>query len=424
MQHRRTIPASLVAAVPAAVVFDAVLRMHLASIPITLSTGLLLLAAFGSLLRFLLRSDGLQPVREMPRLLWFVAGAFFMVFLAEFFKATVSHPSGSEVVQAGARLLLVLVAAFAYVEDERMLPRAVRWLSGALAVNGAVAFAYSVSIFPAASSRLHPLIGNAIPINASAGFLRDNGLLGILTSSVVPFLLMACLGSIKVFRSRLTAALLAIPVLLGLLLSGSRSSYLAIALSVCVVSVGRLFRNLRPRLAGLQLTFSLTAIVVVALAASGPILQLGESLIGANRFSIRHRLLQYEHAIALVLEHPWVGSGHRAFADSFVYPDYGFELGDGAAMLHNYFLNSAVSLGIPVAALELLVLVVTALAGFLSLPSRERDGYWWALGLLAALLGIVVELSLYVGGSGLKPLWLLIVWSISLARRRCGQCAR
>ena len=236
---------------------------------------------------------------------------------------------------------------------------------------------------------LHPG-GN--PPGRLAGLFDYANIAGSWLVLVWPLLLAALLrpGLERVRRG--VVLVLAVALVAAVFLTDSRNAWAALVLALPLVCGPRSWRWLLPPLAAVLLLVAAASVAGVPELLQAPARALVPEAIW-GRLSDLHfaghrplaitRLAQWQTALSLVAERPWLGWGAAAF--SLIYPQ---RTGHWHGHPHNLPIDLAVSHGLP-AALLLVALVLALLlrsAGTHLLRGRLSERGWWTSAFVLAAL--------------------------------------
>lgn len=243
-------------------------------------------------------------------------------------------------------------------------PHAIRRALATLAVMGAIIGAFGILVEQLGLATLGIAPKQAYVGWVTGTFVSRNTAAAYFVMSLICAiaLLTASPGSLAP-RARVQAALCAVIILPALLLTGSRAGIVSGLAGLGLLAFMRLRHE---RKSGWKAVAAITAgaAVCVMLAGSALLARAGDS-IGSNvsRFSL------YQESIAAIADRPWLGHGAGAFAS--VQPLY--HRADTSSEYiwqhaHSLYLEAAVTLGLPVAA----ILVIGFAGVWIALMKRRR----------------------------------------------------
>ena len=236
---------------------------------------------------------------------------------------------------------------------------------------------------------LHPG-GN--PPGRLAGLFSYANIAGSWLVLVWPLLLAALLRPGLNALRRLVVLLIAAALVAAVFLTDSRNAWAALVLAVPLVSGPRSWRWLLPPLVALLLLVAAASMVGVPELLQAPARSLVPEAIWGRLSDLDYagqrplaitRLAQWQTALSLVAERPWLGWGAAAF--SLIYP---LRTGHWHGHPHNLPIDLAVSHGLPAALLlvgVVLVLLLLTLRPALLRGRLSERGWWTAAFVLAAL---------------------------------------
>jgi O-antigen ligase len=236
---------------------------------------------------------------------------------------------------------------------------------------------------------LHPG-GN--PPGRLAGLFSYANIAGSWLVLVWPLLLAALLRPGLNALRRLVVLLIAAALVAAVFLTDSRNAWAALVLAVPLVSGPRSWRWLLPPLVALLLLVAAASVVGVPELLQAPARSLVPEAIWGRLSDLDYagqrplaitRLAQWQTALSLVAERPWLGWGAAAF--SLIYP---LRTGHWHGHPHNLPIDLAVSHGLPAALLlvgVVLVLLLLTLRPALLRGRLSERGWWTAAFVLAAL---------------------------------------
>lgn len=328
------------------------------------------------------------PDVTREQVLWLLAGIALFYVIVNWVR-TAERERSVVIGLLGVTLLAALVS-----------PLAVTWVTD-----------IKLTIIPEALYRRIPLLA-PIPIH-------PNVLAGILVLGLpVPLGLLLFSGA-QLRRSERAAAIAAAALIcIVLALTKSRGALLAAAVAALALCMLRWRRAwiviaLAALLAGLAVWRIGFAPVAERLLATG-------ATVGwPGRFEI------WSRALYLIQDFPFTGVGMGLFqpVTNELYPY--FLLGPNADIphAHNLFLQVAVDLGLPGFAAWLTLLIVTSVSAWRVYRSGRREGFSWAAGLGAGLMGS--QLALVTHGMLDAAVWgahsgmvVWALWGICIAARR------
>lgn len=222
-------------------------------------------------------------------------------------------------------------------------------------------------------------------------FYNPNFLAGFLAASLVIVvgrqLFAPAAGSPSRQLQRLAAACAEAGLLLwALLCTGSRGGALALAAGLAVLSLLRSWRVAVPLL-------SLAAAAL--LAVPNPLLNRLKQLPSSDAFAFT-RLDVWKSAVAMMLDHPWVGIGlgqYEYFSTRYAFPihTHWAKYSRVAENAHSEYLQAGVELGVPGLLLALAALGLLAVAVARRLRELPRDSWGTIATLAAAAAAIAVH---------------------------------
>lgn len=182
-----------------------------------------------------------------------------------------------------------------------------------------------------------------------ATFALTNSLAAFLTPWLV--VLAGVIGGSMRNRKRLWMAVACLlPILICLLLTKSRSGY--IASGVGVLLVGWLGRE---RKIHIGWKISSAVVGVIALLVSITLAVEGPAVFGRGLKSFGYRVQYWESSLKMIADHPWLGCGPGNFQE--VYTQYKLpEASEEVADPHNFLFEIAATAGLPAACMFLIVL--------------------------------------------------------------------
>ena len=230
------------------------------------------------------------------------------------------------------------------------------------------------------------------PPGRLAGLFDYANIAGSWLVLVWPLLLAALLQPGLVRWRRAVVLLLAVSLVTAVFLTDSRTAWGALVLALPLVCGPRSWRWLLPGLAVVLLLVAAASVAWVPELLQAPARSLVPEAIW-GRLSDLHfagqrplaitRLAQWQVALTLVAERPWLGWGAAAF--SLIYP---LRTGHWHGHPHNLPIDLALSHGVPVAVLVVgLVLWLLGRAGWLGMAGGSLfDRAWWAATLVLVAL--------------------------------------
>lgn len=222
-------------------------------------------------------------------------------------------------------------------------------------------------------------------------FYNPNFLAGFLAASLVIVvggqLFAPPAGSVRRLLLRLVPALVEGGLLLWALLNtGSRGGALALAAGLLVLSLLRSWRVALP-----LLSLAAAALLMVP----NPLLHRLKQLPGSDAFAFT-RLDVWKSAVAMMLDHPWVGIGLGQY--EYVSTRYAFPIHTHwakysrvAENAHSEYLQAGVELGVPGLLLALAVLGLLTLAVARRLRELPRESWGTIATLAAAAIAIAAH---------------------------------
>jgi hypothetical protein len=236
---------------------------------------------------------------------------------------------------------------------------------------------------------LHPG-GN--PEGRLAGLFDYANIAGSWLALAWPFALAALLQPGLRLRGRIAVALIALGVVAAVFLTDSRNAWGALVLALPLVAGPASWAWLLPVLLPVLLLIALASVTGVPAVLQGPARsvvpeviwgRLSDLAFAGERPLAITRLAQWQVALGLAAERPWLGWGAAAF--SLIYPR---RTGHWHGHPHNLPIDLAVSHGVPVA-----LLVVAVVLGLLVRSQRGGmaagplwDRAWWASALVLVTL--------------------------------------
>lgn len=300
-----------------------------ASANITPAKGLLVLTALSILPRLVVSADRRLHVTHV----WFAL--LLVVSIAGLFSAPDTHA-----------VLVITANAFAYliisVYVSRMDKRDIERLLLTLVISGGI-----VGAVTAASSSVtaNAAAATSDAARAQLGFDSPNVLAFYLLLTLGPALAMiAAPGDM---RRRLIGVVATPPIVVGLVLTQSRTAILGAFLVVCVMLGSSRFRRIAAALAAVLLivaAFNLGAILrSPALGAVQQRLAAIDSVAGVSQDP---RVLIWKTTPSIIAAHPWLGVGEGNFPA--ISPSYGLYAFDLTPIdhAHDIFLTVAAELGL------------------------------------------------------------------------------
>ncbi|MFM7676622.1 MAG: O-antigen ligase family protein [Synechococcus sp.] len=218
---------------------------------------------------------------------------------------------------------------------------------------------------------------------------------------------------------------LAIGVVAAVFLTDSRNAWGALVLAVPLVLGPASWLWLLPLLLGLLLLVTLASLPGVPPLLQEPLRQLVPEAIwgrlsdlhhGADRVQASTRLAQWQVALELIAERPWLGWGAAAF--SLLYP---LRTGQWHGHPHNLPIDLAVSQGVPVALLVVGVVLSLLWRSFRAgmAAAGPFDRAWWAAALVLAALH-ATDIPFYDSRINVAG-WVLLAGLACGARKRQGE---
>jgi len=346
---------------------------------------------------------------------------FAMLIIFDILDATRNVSALEEIIEDVIAVLLVMVVNVFLVCRPKTVFRALQLMGLMLALGGifSVIQAYGVVLW---SELIKPIKGFSLAFYRTTGFPMDYGLYGIMNLSLFPLALLSLIRKGEgLYRSRFVAGLTSFLLLLAIGISQDRSMWLALGCTLFTLGFVYVLSWCKR-----YVFMFLLSLIVFALGVGIAVrwaVDVAPLLYSANMSSINQRLAQYATAVELIKSHPLTGIGNRRFQEMYT-PQALPSNPDPSPMLHNYFLNEAVSTG-AVSGGILVALFIWTTWRFWSYSTRnsnQKDKFM-ALGFLAGWIGIVVELLFYPAASGLKIVWIYIGISSAIYRRRSGEVA-
>jgi len=329
-----------------------------------------------------------------------------MLMIFDILDVTRSVSALKEVIEDVIAVLLVMVVNVFLVCRPKTVFRALQLMGLMLALSGifSVIQASGVVLW---SELEKPLKGVPLVFYRTTGFPMDYGLYGIMNMSLLPLALTSLIGKGGVlYRSRFVAGLTSFLILLGIGISQDRSMWLALGCTLFTLGFGYVL-SWRKRHIFLFVLYLTVFAVGLGISARWA-LDVAPVLYSANVSSIKQRLAQYATAIELIKSHPLTGIGNGRFQEMYT-PRPSPSNPNPSPMLHNYFLNEAVSTGVVSGGILMALFIWTTWRfwGYFTTTSNQKDKFM-ALGFLAGWIGILVELLFYPAASGLKIVWIYI----------------
>jgi O-antigen ligase len=290
---------------------------------------------------------------------------------------------------------LELLLALLIVVDLAQVPRAARWVIGAMLVAGAAEAAYGALQFLTDSGPGAFQLQGAL--RAFGHFDQPNPFAGYLTT-ILP--LAACMGLCRANPRpyRLLALVSAALMAAGIGLSQSRGAWLgALIATVCLLLAWstRTRRLLIPCALGaalalaLAFTGGLPAVILDRLSQAVDyfgVFDVRSVEVTSDNWAVVERMAHWQAGWYMFLDHPWLGVGAGNYAQA--YPDY--YVGSWVEALghaHNYYINMLAELGVVGGGLLVLLLSIAfvQLGGALVRSEGDADGFWRAV--LAGVFG-------------------------------------
>ena len=258
---------------------------------------------------------------------------------------------------------------------------------GGLAATREYAAVYGASISPEVQSRLisNRVFGTLVYPNALAGFL---------VVAFAPVLAWLWHCPLRHWLRWVAVGLSGSLLVFCLALTGSRGGFIAFAVMAAAGLV----------VAARRVWWLLAALAVIAM------------IFGAAHHAglIRHGLASasargdyWRGAVAIALDHPWLGTGPGTFGS--IYPKYKTALTEEAQLVHNSYLQMWSDSGVAGAVVFALLWLTALWDGFKL--ARQRVGDWTRVAIFAALIGWAVhgfiDFDLYVPGVAI-PAFLLL----------------
>jgi len=236
---------------------------------------------------------------------------------------------------------------------------------------------------------LHPG-GN--PEGRLAGLFDYANIAGSWLVLVWPLLLAALLQPALDRGRRMVLLVFAAALVAAVFLTDSRNAWAALVLALPLVCGPCSWRWLLPPLVVALLVVAAASVAGVPAVLQDPARSLVPEAIWGRLSDLHHagdrplaitRLAQWQTAVGLVAERPWLGWGAAAF--SIIYP---LRTGRWHGHPHNLPLDLALSHGLPVALLLVGFVVLLLLRGLgpALLRGRITDRAWWTAALVLAAL--------------------------------------
>lgn len=343
----------------------------------------------------------------LPRAVIVPLTLLFFLFLMDLLNLPRSSNGPAELIEDFSAMLLVVLTSFIAVSKPKAIVRGFQLMGIVLALGGIFAFIQSLGI-PLWSELEKPT--KLLPLGKlffrTTGFPMDYGLYGVMNLSILPLALISAVRGGGLYRSRWVGRIVSILILIAIIISQDRSMWLAVSL-VCFILI----------ISYTLIWFKKSQVVFVAFLISTVFLmglvtflsyKAMPLIYSSNKGSIQQRLEQYTTALDLIRAQPLTGIGNGRFSE-FYTPKPTPTNPNPSPLLHNYFLNEAVSTGI-ISAAALVILFGWAAFRFLRFLVRagHLNQKMFVMGLVSAWLGMTVELLFYPGGSGLKIIWIYL----------------
>lgn len=395
--------------------------IHVGSFPLTLSTIIVLFIVFTFIIRLF---DQCQPA-VLSKKAFFPFLLLIIVFGIDILAIPRSEGGEFQAIESLSAAIVFGLAAVIVYQNPNVFKGALHVWTAVIVVGSILAavqtMGYSLWSEPAKPLHIGAL---KMPFKRTIGLPVDYGLYGILNFGVLPLVIISVINKKGLYRSRLIAMGVSLLILLGIFIGQSRSMWLGLvlALAVLLISSGYHLRKKKP----FFFILIISGMIFFCFLGMRSVQGIGIDVYKARPNSVNVRLHQYHTAVQIVLSHPLTGIGYGNFAEYYEPLSKKKDHSAGVWKLHNYFLNKAVSAGLMGAALLILIFawVAHTLWRDASRYIKEPTG-WFMLGLLSGLTGMMVELMLFPGGSGLKILWayLGMIVGFSGAKRRAESLA-
>lgn len=401
MKPLRKLQEFLMCVLFAALPLEELTTVHIGVFPLSCATIVLLLLLYTIVLSLFVGDI------KVPR-----AALFPFLLLIGLFALDVLSIPGSDrqgIMESSRSMIAVMVFAITVVllpRNRHLARKGIQALALVLAVGGILALVQSLG-YPIWSEIHKPLsFGEFVfPLNRTTGYPMSYGGYGILNVSVLPLAVLSLVRGKGLYSSRWIALLVSVLVLLAVVISQSRSTWLAVGTAFGIMLFSATYRTWRKK----AVFAWLVAIATLSIFGVGFAWNLGVDLYEANSISIQQRYDQYAAALKMLRSNPVAGIGYGQFSKLYEPIDVPWETAAGARMLHNYFLNKAVATGIigPLLTSFLLAWIVSVYWRSIQQKGEEISG-WFMVGLLSSLVGVLIEMCFYPGGSGIKIFWILV----------------
>jgi len=216
--------------------------------------------------------------------------------------------------------------------------------------------------FPPDSPERQLFVNRLNNVEPSATFVLTNSLAAFLAPWLVMLVGMG-LGSRLIRRQRLGMLLCLIPIAVCLLMTKSRSGYIAAGVGLALVWLWRRERTVRVGWKTPTVILTVAAVLMVAVIAGG---RLHGDLLGRAAKSLGYRLQYWQSSLHMIADHPLIGCGPGNFQSAYTrykLPEASEEVADP----HNFLLEIWTTAGTPAALAFLAVL-----AGFAAVVARGQ----------------------------------------------------
>ncbi len=243
--------------------------------------------------------------------------------------------------------------------------------------------------------------GYAVPglgaVYATSGFVQNRGGYGVNMAFVLPFVLLAVVEgfrgrSRRWFHGTLHLALAGV-LLWSIAVTGSRSTWLMAVVVVFVFALGRSVRRLNP----VAIVGGVVPIALILFAIGNSLLsRVVSAAYEMREITVDSRMELDTLSLQTFLQHPFFGILH----------DDIFRIGGLGLYIHNFFLLFAVDTGL-VGLVPVLLLFGLTIKMLFEMSVRDKGPVQaYALCMVTAFAGMMVELMFYAGGE--KQMWVYL----------------
>jgi len=354
------------------------------------TTNLFIVTSFGTGVTGVLLSNKLTLTRPQSLLL-LLAGFYFGFYIIRAFIASEWGTTLQLISRIGNGLFVV--ATLINITNKRKFELALGSFVAGVVTLSALTILAGAGVLPPVTSvfSARTLFGFQIPFKRTLGMPIGFGTFGVLSSLSISVLLFLTWEQERRWKQLVSGILICL-LLLGVVVSQSRSTYIAVLGVLSTAIIGRHF------VGGFSLSpyekWTVRSLLIIGVFIS-PLLAIELSSIAP--WSLYARIEQTAAGVSHFLAQPWLGTGR------FIYVD--------GKIIHNSFAHEFGTVGIIGGGLFVVIFAysVTTVMSYVTLSSVSR----YPLALCAGLMGVLIE-NLFYFGSHKHSLWFILAMCASV----------